>query len=125
MCLTGSSEIHVIPRIYLAPSQTRLPLQLRRRQFPVKLAFAMTINKSHGQTLRRVGIFLPEPPFGHGQLYVNCSRARERPDVKLKIIDGPLQARLKQDGKIYTNMCCTKRSSTCELTFYYLIHLYL
>lgn len=102
--LTGSSkdEIHVIPRIDLAPSQTGLPFQLRRRQFPVKLAFAMTINKSQGQTLKRVGIFLPEPAFAHGQLYVACSRVRERTDVKLKIIDGPLQGELKNDGKIYT-----------------------
>ncbi|KAK1343257.1 hypothetical protein QTO34_016035 [Cnephaeus nilssonii] len=39
-------------------------------------AFAMTINKSQGQTLDRVGIFLPEPIFRHGQLYVAFSRVR-------------------------------------------------
>ena len=35
-----------IPRIDLAPANTDLPFVLRRRQFPIKLAFAMTINKS-------------------------------------------------------------------------------
>ena len=34
----------------------------------------MTINKAQGQTLRRVGIYLPTPCFSHGQLYVAASR---------------------------------------------------
>ena len=34
----------------------------------------MTINKAQGQTLERVGIYLPEPCFTHGQLYVAASR---------------------------------------------------
>ena len=47
-----------------------MPFKLRRRQFPVRLAFAMTINKAQGQTLQRVGLFLPSHAFLHGQLYV-------------------------------------------------------
>jgi ATP-dependent DNA helicase PIF1 len=53
-----------------------MPFTLRRRQFPVRLAFAMTINKAQGQTLKMVGIFLPKPVFTHGQLYVAMSRIR-------------------------------------------------
>ncbi len=46
--LTGNSsgEQVLIPRIDLIPSDEDIPFQLRRRQFPVRLAFAMTINKS-------------------------------------------------------------------------------
>jgi ATP-dependent DNA helicase PIF1 len=43
-----------------------MPFTLRRRQFPVRPAFAMTINKAQGQTLKMVGIFLPKPVFTHG-----------------------------------------------------------
>ena len=45
-----------------------------RRQFPVRLAFAMTTHKSQGQTLGNVGVWLGEPMFTHGQLYVAASR---------------------------------------------------
>ena len=34
----------------------------------------MTINKAQGQTIPNVGIYLPEPVFSHGQLYVVLSR---------------------------------------------------
>jgi ATP-dependent exoDNAse (exonuclease V) alpha subunit len=38
------------------------------------MAFAMTVDKSQGQTLDRVGVFLLEECFAHGQLYVTLSR---------------------------------------------------
>jgi len=45
----------------------------------------MTINKSQGQTFLKVGIFLPEAVFAHGQLYVACSRARSFSDIYVQI----------------------------------------
>jgi hypothetical protein len=49
------------------------PFTLQRCQFPLQLAFVMTINKAQGQTMKTVGIYLHEPIFTHGQLYVALS----------------------------------------------------
>lgn len=57
-----------IPRIRLQPSNNQLPFKFSRLQFPIRIAFAMTINKSQGQTFDKIGIFLPNPVFTHGQM---------------------------------------------------------
>lgn len=62
----------LIPRIPMIPND--LPFDFKRLQFPVRLAFAMTINKAQGQSLEVCGINLEYPCFAHGQLYVACSR---------------------------------------------------
>ena len=61
-----------ISRIEIIPSD--LPFQFRRLQFPVRLSFALSINKAHGQSLKVVGLNLQSPCFSHDQLYVGCSR---------------------------------------------------
>jgi hypothetical protein len=75
----------LIPRIKLAPSDTSLPFTLQRIQFPLRLSYCMTVNKSQGQTFDRLGIFLPDPVFSHGQLYVAFSRTRSYRNVYVKI----------------------------------------
>ena len=64
-----------IPRIDLVSQEGMFPFVFKRRQFPVRLAFGMTINKSQGQSLETVGILLPQSMFSHGQLYVALSRS--------------------------------------------------
>ncbi|XP_044572041.1 uncharacterized protein LOC116655397 [Drosophila ananassae] len=61
----------LIPRIPMIPTDT--PFDFKRLQFPVRLDFAMTINKSEGQSLEVCGINLEFPYFAHGQLDVSCS----------------------------------------------------
>jgi len=60
-----------ISRITTTMNCLKWPFTLQRCQFPLQLAFAM----AQGQTMKTVGIFLPEPAFTHGQLYVALSRA--------------------------------------------------
>lgn len=62
----------LIPRIPMIP--TDLPFDFKRLQFPVRMAFAMTKNKSQGQSLEVCGINLEFPCFAHGKLYVACLR---------------------------------------------------
>lgn len=59
LVLSGTSAAHrtFIPRIPLSPSESSLPVKLVRRQFPVKRAWAMSINKAQRQTFVR---FLPD-----------------------------------------------------------------
>ena len=83
-------------------ADTLLPFSLQRTQFPIIVAFAMTINKAQGQSLGKVGVVLQEPVFGHGQLYVAVSRARSFDGLKVYIKDGEHQGRLRRDNHVYT-----------------------
>lgn len=89
-----------IPRIPLqTPDNEKNGIPFIRRQFPVRLCFAMTINKAQGQTLDYVGVYLKEPVFSHGQLYVALSRAKTADAVKVLILPGTF-AEIKTDCKI-------------------------
>lgn len=77
--LTGQfrGEIRLIPRIKLTSSADELPYIVSRVQFPVRLCFGMTINKSQGQSFDIVGVDLRTPVFTHGQFYVAMSRVTD------------------------------------------------
>ena len=92
-----------LPRITLSPSDGDFPFTLQRRQFPIRVAVAMTINKSQGQTLKSVGIYLPDPVFGHGQAYVSASRSGDPDTVHICVIPvEDQQGVLFDDGATYT-----------------------
>ncbi|GJZ46103.1 DNA helicase [Tanacetum coccineum] len=77
-----------LPRIPLTVKDPRRPFIIKRKQFPVKVCYAMTINKAQGQSLKKIGIYLPEPVFGHGQLYVALSRATTPNGLKVLVNSG-------------------------------------
>ncbi|KAF1870416.1 hypothetical protein Lal_00003622 [Lupinus albus] len=80
-------NIIFIPGMSMSPSQTQWPFKLIRRQFPIIVSYVMTINKSQGQSLESVGLYLPKPVFSHGQLYVAISRFKSKKGLKILIHD--------------------------------------
>lgn len=92
--LTGDKAGHevYIPRITLKEEE-KFPVAFRRHQFPVKLAWAMTFNRSQGQTLDMVGLDLSHPPFAAGQLYVGLSRVRSWDRIKVRLPEEVRQSR--------------------------------
>jgi hypothetical protein len=79
-----TSRYICIPRISF---KFRLPYgesyQLTRVQIPLRLAYAMTFNKSQSQTLDKVLIDCTGEPFAHGHAYVAFSRVRDCKNVRV------------------------------------------
>ncbi|KAL8548789.1 hypothetical protein ACS0TY_007890 [Phlomoides rotata] len=76
-----------MPIMTLMVSDVTTPVKFRRRQFPVLLCFAMTINKSQGQSLSTVGVYLPKSIFTRGQLYVVASKVKSKDGLKFLCLD--------------------------------------
>lgn len=91
-------ELVLVPRIELHSDQGNCQLisiiiragmsfTLKRQQFPVRLAFAMSLNKAQGQSLTIVGLDLTDEVFAHGHLYVGITRATSSSGLKVKTKD--------------------------------------
>ena len=66
--IVGSERVVLIPRITFIPKAGDYPFDWQRRQFPIRVAFATTINKSQGQSMKNVGVWLRGQVFGHGSV---------------------------------------------------------
>ncbi|CAF2986653.1 unnamed protein product [Rotaria sp. Silwood2] len=100
-----SGAVHFIPRISLDISDDpALPFNFVRHQFPVRFAYAMTINKSQVQIFHNVGLYLPEPCFSHGQFYTGCSRVMESNGLKIQVKDITRQGKTDNGQTVTDNV---------------------
>jgi ATP-dependent DNA helicase PIF1 len=69
----------LLPRIPMIP--TDMPFEFKLLQFPVRLNFAIIINKAQGQLQQVCGLSFEHSYFLHGQLCVSCSYVRKPFDL--------------------------------------------
>jgi hypothetical protein len=74
--------------------------QLTRVQIPLRLAYAMTFNKSQSQTLDRVLIDCTGEPFAHGHAYVAFSRVRNCKNVRVYVNEDQLHESGNSSGEM-------------------------
>ena len=74
----GKHQVIYLPRcsFKINTEESGFPFSFTRRQFPIMPAYAVTVHKSQGQTLCKVGIVADTDAFAHGQVYVALSRVR-------------------------------------------------
>lgn len=101
--LTGefSGTTALLPRIPLSSTEGDLPFILSRKQFPIRLSFAITINKAQGQSLDMVGVDLRNPVFTHGQLYVALSRTTNVDNMMILLPEIPQGQALTVTNVVY------------------------
>jgi len=73
-----------IYRFFLEKNELRSEEVGSFRQYPVRLAFAVTIHKSQGKTFENVVIDIGRGTFAHGQMYVALSRCTTLDGIILK-----------------------------------------
>ncbi|XP_071695262.1 uncharacterized protein [Rutidosis leptorrhynchoides] len=116
--ITGHSfgNITYIPRMIVAPTDNKIAVRFQRRQFPISVCFSMTINKSQGQSLANVGLYLRKPVFTHGQLYVAVSRVTSKKGLKVVLLDDKGKDTCKTKNVVYKEGC-SHQLPICFSTF--------
>ncbi|XP_058784184.1 uncharacterized protein LOC131658953 [Vicia villosa] len=97
----NNGKVIYIPRMDMSPSQSPWSFKLSIRQFPVIVAYAMTINKSQGQSWDWVGLYIPRDVFTHGHIYVAVSRVTTKRGIKILIHDDKNIPKLSTCNVVY------------------------
>ena len=86
-----------IPRITTTYKEKRPGgISFERFQFPVRVAFTMTVTKAQGQTCEKLGIDFTEESFAHGQTYTAFSRATNSDSIRVYAPNKPVDS----DGNV-------------------------
>ena len=109
-----SEEIILIPRIPSCTKDSELPFVMKRIQFPVKIAFAMTFNWAQGQSLKKCGILLPTSVWTHGQLYVALSQCSDKRNLKVFSNQDEFEQYELEPGYYTRNVVYTELFNTLE-----------
>ena len=75
----------MIPEIPIHAKQDYFPFILERIQWPVRIAYVMSINKAQDQTFTKCSLLLPNSVFTHRQLYVGLSRCGEPNNLSIYV----------------------------------------
>ncbi len=71
-----AGRVVLLPRCscHVSRENSGLPFDFTRVQFPLIPAYAVSVHKSQGQSLHRIGIVVDQDSFAHGQVYTALSR---------------------------------------------------
>ncbi|GBM01129.1 hypothetical protein AVEN_27229-1 [Araneus ventricosus] len=111
--MTGHAAVEsvFIPRIPITTSD--FPFQFKPLLFPVRLSFAMTINKAQEISLKVVGLDLLKPFFSHGQLYVVVQEF-EKPTICTFYLETEEQ-RIFCISKLYNETFQARKDNICAV----------
>jgi hypothetical protein len=98
----NANNVVFIPRMGLDSGLQDFPIPFHWLQFPIHLAYAMTINKSQGQMVKHVGLNLSTSVFSHGQLYVALSYCTHPRNIKILFPHG--QEHTKTNNVVWTEV---------------------
>ena len=91
---SDTEETVLIPRMrFKFRTKYGNSFKMTRTQFPLRLAYSMTYNKSQSQTLQRVLLDVTSQPFCHGHLYVALSRVRSFKDICMYVKENQLHVK--------------------------------
>jgi ATP-dependent DNA helicase PIF1 len=73
-CHTG--RVICLPRCscHVSRENSGLPFEFTRVQFPLIPAYCVSVHKSQGQSLAKIGLIVDQESFAHGQVYTALSR---------------------------------------------------
>lgn len=100
----GSRAVLCRQTFIVESEESGLPCQLLRRQFPIILAWALTVHRVQGQTLKFAGIFFNGDAWCHGMLYVALSRVGNWSQVAVMMPEGADATNFKIKNCVYKNL---------------------